>query len=343
MIARKPLPESILACLLAAVALAAADAAEPTRVAPGTPVTITVTQAKPESPPVSISLRDRAARATPVLSGCTHTGGGTIDVQQPSPDVIVVTMGAVAVAYPGPKAAVASMHFDLEQCFEVSFDSPKVKRAKITLEARIIGLLRSHCKGGAAEFTDACATIGGREAAAVTLAMPPRGVANGDNLSVNDRALSEPATINAAGRLTLHQTFVVTASAPKSVWPYKAPSAEFAPDPALDPLWISYKEPFHGAVKKDYGFQVTVRVADDTPSEPEEKKNGDGAAEKKKEEKKNGGGEEKKKEGPAPEKKDGAARLPMLPDLKPAPTKNTVPTTPPKYLPAAADGPAWKR
>ena len=34
-----------------------------------------------------------------------------------------------------------------------------------------------------------------------------------------------------------------------------------APDPALDPLWISYWEPFHGAVKKDFGFQVTVKVA----------------------------------------------------------------------------------
>ena len=40
----------------------------------------------------------------------------------------------------------------------------------------------------------------------------------------------------------------------------KAASAEFAPDPALDPLWISYWEPFHGAIKKDFGFQVTVRV-----------------------------------------------------------------------------------
>ena len=38
-------------------------------------------------------------------------------------------------------------------------------------------------------------------------------------------------------------------------------SAEFAPDPALDPLWISAFEPFHGAAKKDFGFQVTIKVA----------------------------------------------------------------------------------
>jgi hypothetical protein len=41
----------------------------------------------------------------------------------------------------------------------------------------------------------------------------------------------------------------------------KSASAEFAPDPALDPLWISYWEPFHGAGKKDFGFQVILKVA----------------------------------------------------------------------------------
>jgi hypothetical protein len=35
----------------------------------------------------------------------------------------------------------------------------------------------------------------------------------------------------------------------------------------------SYKEPFHGAAKKDFGFQVTLKVADDTDS-PEPAKDG---------------------------------------------------------------------
>jgi len=43
--------------------------------------------------------------------------------------------------------------------------------------------------------------------------------------------------------------------------PCKAASAEFAPEQALDPLWISYWEPFHGAAKKDFGFQITLKVA----------------------------------------------------------------------------------
>ena len=52
----------------------------------------------------------------------------------------------------------------------------------------------------------------------------------------------------------------IAVSNPHSLLPCKAASAEFAPDPALDPLWISYWEPFHGAIKKDFGFQVVVKA-----------------------------------------------------------------------------------
>jgi hypothetical protein len=64
-----------------------------------------------------------------------------------------------------------------------------------------------------------------------------------------------------AGPYTLHQTFTIAAQHRHSVVPCKAASAEFAPDPALDPLWISYWEPFHGAIKKDFGFQVIIKGA----------------------------------------------------------------------------------
>jgi hypothetical protein len=59
----------------------------------------------------------------------------------------------------------------------------------------------------------------------------------------------------------LRQSLNVSAYHPHSLLPCKTASAEFAPDPALDPLWISYWEPFHGAQKKDFGFQVVLKVA----------------------------------------------------------------------------------
>jgi hypothetical protein len=96
----------------------------------------------------------------------------------------------------------------------------------------------------------------------IALDLPGRAVSGGENLSVNDR--NGPAIVSlGAGKYTLHEAFGVTAAHPKSVLPCKAASAEFAPDPALDPLWISYWEPFHGANKKDFGFQVILKVSPD--------------------------------------------------------------------------------
>ncbi len=222
----------------------------------------------PPSPAVTIDLGGRQAQAVPTRSGFNHTGGGNIDVQQPAPDTLVVTMTGVAVAGGCPgKDSVAALAFELCQEFEVSIARPDVKRAKLTVEARVIGLLRSHEKGGgsaaitcpAHALVTACG-VAGEAPALVEVSLPGRAVAGGENLSVNDKC-GPVAAVVPAGKYTLREAFGVQAAHPKRVWPCKAASAEFAPDPALDPLWISYWEPFHGAQKKDFGFQVTVKVS----------------------------------------------------------------------------------
>ncbi len=77
-----------------------------------------------------------------------------------------------------------------------------------------------------------------------------------------------------AGKYTLHETWMISAAHAYKPLPCKSSSAEFAPDPALDPLWISYWEPFHGAIKKDFGFQITLKVVEDTAASTA---NGNGA------------------------------------------------------------------
>jgi hypothetical protein len=245
----------------------AARAQQPgaTPVPPGTPVTITVTPATAPPPPVSITLGSRHGHVTPVRCGFTHTGGGNIDVAQPAADVVVITMTGVAVAGGHPcKDSLATMHFELTQAFEVSFDNPKLKKAKLILEGRVIGLLRSHGKGGgSAGEGPGCATVSNCATALATFTVPDHSVAGGENLSINDHDGPTEVPI-AAGKYTLHETFTIQATHPRSLLPCKPASAEFAPDPALDPLWISYWEPFHGAAKKDFGFQITLKVAEDT-------------------------------------------------------------------------------
>jgi hypothetical protein len=212
----------------------------------------------------AIVLRERHGHVTPLRVGFQHSGGGTIDVAQPAPDTVVVTMTGVAVAGRHPtKDSHARLRFDLEQYFEVTLDGPGPARARLTLEARVVGLLRSSKHGGGSAAESAgCATVLCGPAELLTVCAPAHTASGGENLSVNDRAGPAGAPV-VAGRYVLRQTFEVAADQPHTLAPCKTSSAEFAPDPALDPLWISFWEPFHGANKGNFGLQVTLRVAPD--------------------------------------------------------------------------------
>ena len=243
---------TLIAGLFAMSGLVAVAVAQPPAAAPA------------PAPAVTISLKDRQARAVPARQGFTHTGGGNIDVAQPAPDTVVVTMTGVAVAGNHPcKDSLASLTFDLDQCLDIGIENPKIKRAKLTLEGRVIGVLRSHKGGGSAQQGPAHATFTAGAADLLSLALPSHSVACGENLSVNDRT-GPVAVAVVPGEYHLHQSFAATATHPWSLKLCKTASSEFAPDPALDPLWISYWEPFHGAAKKDFGFQITLKVAPDT-------------------------------------------------------------------------------
>src|SRR5262245_21463189 len=99
------------------VPLSALAAAPDVKVPPGTQeIKVNVAPAAPASADVSLTLGPRHAHVTPVRKGCNHTGGGNIDVQQPAPDTIVITLGGVAVATPAPACpSHAALDFDLEQ------------------------------------------------------------------------------------------------------------------------------------------------------------------------------------------------------------------------------------
>jgi hypothetical protein len=217
--------------------------------------------------PPTITLHERHGHVNPIRHGFTHTGAGNIDVAQPAPDTLIVTMTGAAVAGGHPTDdSFATLEFDLEQYSDITAADPNT-RLKVSLEARAIGLLRSHsacrpCKPGkgSAEMGAAhvaLASCAGPEAISVSL--EPHAVGGGDNLSINDHSGPVEAPI-VPGKYVLHQKFSITAAHARSVLPCKAASAEFAPDPALDPLWISYREPFHGANKKDFGFQIILKV-----------------------------------------------------------------------------------
>jgi hypothetical protein len=149
--------------------------------------------------------------------------------------------------------------FDLVQNLEIDLGGVKAKSVKLTMEARVIGLLRSERGGGGTAEESGGASISAGPAQAIGVQAPAHAVAGGDSLSINDHE-GPVAVVIGPGKYTLHQVFHLSVCHPRSCLCCKAVSAEFAPDPALDPLWISAWEPFHGANKKDFGFQVVIRV-----------------------------------------------------------------------------------
>jgi hypothetical protein len=130
-------------------------------------------------------------------------------------------------------------------------------------------VLRTAKGGGTAGVCRAEASIHGESGDMLAVSAPSHSIADGMNLSINDLITCQTTPV-AAGQLTIHQSLVISATHSRGLCPVKPCSAEFAAESALDPQWIAYWEPFRGAVKKDFGFQITVRVADDSgnPASP---------------------------------------------------------------------------
>jgi hypothetical protein len=171
-------------------------------------------------------------------------------------------MSGVAVAGGHPsKDSTATLNFELEQNFDVVLERPGANRITLTLDGRVVGLLRSHCKGGGrSEQGQATAVLSTGATQLLALTVPAHSATGGEGLSVNCK--EGPVTMTVpAGSYKLNAAWIVPACHPRSLIPHKAASAEFAPDPALDPLWISYWEPFHGAAKKDFGLQISLKVS----------------------------------------------------------------------------------
>jgi hypothetical protein len=226
-------------------------------------------------PPVDLVIFPGEAVATPHRKGVSWANGGVIDVSQPNPTTIVVTMsGLCATNADLVCTSIAGYHFDLNQCFGVRFNSRRVKGAHLTIEGRVMGLLRTNhelyqrClfkKGGVAETEPATATITAGDAQIVSLSLPPRSICCEDDLSVynHEGPLYFPVT---AGKYTLHECWGFGTTHPPFCC--RGASAEFSPQPSYCPeagtaYWFQHFHPFDGTATKDFGYQVTIKVIQD--------------------------------------------------------------------------------
>ncbi len=222
-------------------------------------------------PPVEIVVTPGQASAVPVKRGVAYVNGGVIDVTQPNPTTMVVTMtGLTAADADLLRASVAQYQFELAQDFEVVFNSKRVKSAKLTVESRVVGLLRTEfnheagClhfrkKWATAETQDAVTTVNCGSAQVVTVTLPGRATPGCDDLSVYDHFGPVAAEVG-AGTYSLSETWGFGVTHP--AFQCRGASAEFSPQPSYIPsgYWLSDFRPFNGLATRDFGFQMTLKV-----------------------------------------------------------------------------------
>jgi hypothetical protein len=220
-------------------------------------------------PPVEIVLGPAEGTATPITSGhSAYAGGGNITVNRIDPTTVVITMTGAAAAHGDDlfHDMSAGFQFMHAQDFEVVFNSTDVKSAKLTLEAAVVGRLRTYCEspkcsknGGTAEITTpGCATVNCGPAEIATVHRPARETSGGDSLVVHNREGPVTAAIS-AGKFTLHGSFGFVATAPHGFF-NKFDAADFSPEWVLDLRPLGFPEPFIGYGNKDFGFTITLKV-----------------------------------------------------------------------------------
>ena len=225
---------------------------------------------KPPLPPVEIILGPAQGTATPSYWGRSgHAGGGNITVNRIDPATVVISMTGVAVAK-GDDAfhqTSAGYQFDHSQCFDVVFNSPDVKSARLVLEGTVLGRLRSYCEcpwccksGGTAQITTpGSAVVSCGPAQMLAVQLPAREVCCGDSQTVHNH--EGPVGVPVLpGKYTLHETFGFLASTPCSALLTKFAAADFSPEWVLDLRSLGFPEPFIPYGNKDFGFTVTLKV-----------------------------------------------------------------------------------
>jgi hypothetical protein len=230
----------------------------------------------PAGPAYQILLRSRNAEVTPMRSKDAQTGGGSIAVEQPEPNTIVVTMMGSAVVGSDCCDSVAGLDFSLEQDLEIVALRGGVRPPRIGMVGRVVGTLQvtephkcSKAIGkpcGTAEQGPATATLGIGGTPLLSVNVKSSAISCGQESSINfrDGPIESPAAV---GCYRLTGTFRIGVTQGKGLFNRQAAVADFDPAPQLDAFWADVLKPFRAVPRRDFGFKVVVRVVEDAAPE----------------------------------------------------------------------------
>jgi hypothetical protein len=209
----------------------------------------------------TITLGPRRACALPCTEHLAVAEGGTIDVEAPSSDTVTVLLSGTtaASAYLGCRSS-ARMTMDLAQEFEVASSGPSDGFVAFDLDSKLVGYLRSKDRGGA-RVTLASATLaplGCDNCVPVVLSHPPQAIAGKAGQMCNLRLTPQKSPPMPLGRYLLTARFVIEAYSGGLCDGHSA--ADFSPDVTLADPFVRPRDPFQGASKKGFGFNITIKA-----------------------------------------------------------------------------------
>jgi hypothetical protein len=226
----------------------------------------------PPGPAYQIVLRSRNAEATPNRTGEAQTGGGSIVVEQPEPNTVIVTMAGSAVVGSDCHGSAAGIVFNLEQDLDIVPTRAGVRPPRVGMVGRVVGTLQVTDPGkcgkscGTADQGPATASLALGGTSLLCVNVKPSGVACGQESSVNFRD-GPVETVAAPGSYCLNGTFRLGVTQGKGLCNRQAAVADFDPAPQLDAFWSDALKPFRAVPRQDFGFKIVLRVIEDPAPE----------------------------------------------------------------------------
>ncbi len=222
----------------------------------------------PTGPAYQIVLRSRSGEVTPSRSKDTQTGGGTISVEQVEPNTILVTMTGSAAAGSDCRSTHAALDFNLEQELEIIPTRKGLRPPRVGMVGRVIGTLQvtdgGKCdKGcGGAEQGPASAFLSTGGTNLLSLNVKPAATSKAQELAVNYREgpIEAPAV---TGMYRLNASFRIGVTQGKGTFNRQFAVADFDPAPQLDGFWAEALKPFRAVPRKDFGYQLIIRVVEE--------------------------------------------------------------------------------
>lgn len=216
-----------------------------------------------------IVLRSRESQATPQLGKTSQTGGGSIVVEQPSPDTVIIRLGGSAAAGSNCHCSNAAINFAMVQDLEVVAAREGVRPPRLGMMGRLVGTLTvteaekwQHAEGAALQGP-ATAALWCCENSILALELPASGAACGQKVAINNQAGPCEAQ-GVAGCYRLTANFQVEANQGKGVWHRQYAVADFDPAPQLDAFWADGLKTFRAVPRNEFGFTVVLRVVEET-------------------------------------------------------------------------------